>query len=254
MSTIDIALPDELMQALTPPSCLDLSLPKVADSDAASVTLPTGTAIKGMADLTRGIPTDCSMKLNLMLQLAPMMASMDCVLKILKFITVIIKILKNFNPLTAVSDVLTATEDLAKCLGIVIPGIPICTFLKELLSLIATVLLCAVTELDSILKLLGGIQLQLSVAQAAGNDDLVQALQCARQNAQKSAEGSMQSLQPVMVLLSLAGAFMDIAGVKVDVSLPSAVPADDLAAMQTMLDDIGAAAKVIKEVADALPC
>ena len=29
MATIDIALPDELTQALSPPVCLDLSLPKV---------------------------------------------------------------------------------------------------------------------------------------------------------------------------------------------------------------------------------
>ena len=28
MATIDIALPDDLMQALTPPACLDLQLPQ----------------------------------------------------------------------------------------------------------------------------------------------------------------------------------------------------------------------------------
>ena len=39
MATIDIALPDELTQALSPPVCLDLSLPTVG---AASLTLPTG--------------------------------------------------------------------------------------------------------------------------------------------------------------------------------------------------------------------
>ncbi len=257
MSTIDIALPDELTQALTPPSCLDLSLPKVASPDAATVTLPTGSALQGMADLTRGIPTDCSLSLNLILQLAPMMASMECVLKILKFIGEIVKVLKNFSPATiatSVSDIITAAEDVLKCVGIAVPGLPECTFVKGLLKLIATMLLCLVTELDSILKLLGGIQLQISAAQAAGNDDLVQALQCAQDNASKSAEGAMQSLQPVMVLLSLAGAFLELANVKLDVSIPSAVPASDLAAMQSMLDEIGAVAKVLKEVADALPC
>jgi hypothetical protein len=257
MSTIDIALPDELTQALTPPSCLDLSLPKVASPDAASVTLPTGTAIQGMADLTRGIPTDCSLQLNLMLQLAPMMASMDCVLKILKFIGEIVKVLENFSPTSiasSVSDILSAAKDVLKCVGIAVPGPPECTFVKGLLKLIATMLLCVVTELDSILKLLGGLQLQLSAAQSAGNNDLVQALQCAQQNAQKSAEGTMQSVQPVMVLLSLAGAFLELANVKLDISIPAAVPADDLAAMQSMLDDIGAVAKVIKEVAEAMPC
>ena len=94
MATIDIALPDELTQALSPPVCLDLSLPKVGS---ASLTLPMGGTLQGMADFTRGIPTDCSMNLNLMLQLAPMMASMDCLLKVLKFIGAIVGILKSFN-------------------------------------------------------------------------------------------------------------------------------------------------------------
>jgi hypothetical protein len=251
MGTIDIALPDELTQALNPPVCLDLSLPTLGG---ASLTLPTGLNLQGMADFTRGIPTDCSMKLNLILQLAPIMASMECVLKILKFIGAIVAVLKDFNPLTAVEKVLTAAEDVAKCLEIVIPGLPICTFIKDLLTLISTLLLCVVKELDSILKILGGLQIQIALAEAAGNTDLLNALKCSQQNAQTSAEGTMQSLQPVVVLLSLAGAFMDIAGVKLNVTIPSAIPADDLAAMQALLDDIGAAATVIKEVAEALPC
>ena len=36
--------------------------------------------------------------------------------------------------------------------------------------------------------------------------------------------------------------------------IPSAVPADDLQAMQTLLRDLAEVATVIKEVADALPC
>jgi hypothetical protein len=251
MATIDIALPDELTQALTPPPCLDLSLPKVGN---ASLTLPTGLPLQGMADFTRGIPTDCSMNLNLVLQLAPMMASMDCLLKVLKFIGAIVGILKSFNPLTAVADVLKAAEDVAKCLEIAIPGIPICTFVKDLLLLISTMILCVVKELDSILKILGGLQLQIALAEANGNADLLVALQCAQQNAQTSAEGAMQSMQPIVVLLSLAGTFIEIAGVPVNVTIPSAVPSNDLQAMQTLLDDLGEVATVIKEVAEALPC
>lgn len=252
MATIDIALPDELTQALTPPVCLDLSLPKVGS---ATLTLPMGGTLQGMADFTRGIPTDCSMNLNLMLQLAPMMASMECLLKILKFVGAIVEILKSFNPVTAVADVLSAAEDLAKCLEIVIPLGPICTFVKDLLLLISTMILCVVKELDSILKILGGLQLQISIAEANGNSDLLAALTCAQQNAQTSAKGAMQSMQPIIVLLSLAGTFIELAGTPVNVpAIPSVVPADDLEAMQTLLDDLGEVATVIKEVAEALPC
>jgi hypothetical protein len=252
MATIDIALPDELTQALNPPACLDLSLPKVG---AASLTLPMGGTLQGMADFTRGIPTDCSMNLNLVLQLAPMMASMECLLKVLKFVGAIVGVLKNFNPLTAVGDVLSAAEDLAKCLEIVIPLGPICAFVKDLLKLISTMILCVVTELESILKILGGLQLQISVAQANGNTDRLEALNCAQQNAQTSADGAMQSMQPIIVLLSLAGTFIELAGAPVNIpGIPSAVPADDLEAMQTLLSDLAEVATVIKEVAEALPC
>ena len=251
MATIDIPLPAELTQALKP---VCIQLPKVAKPGSSSLTLPMGTSLQGMADFTRGIPTDCSMNLNLMLQLAPMMASMDCLLKVLKFIGAIVKVLKNFNPLTAVSDVLTAAEDVAKCLGIVIPGIPICTFVKELLIMISTMLLCVVTELESILNILDGIGKQITVAEAAGNTDQLAALQCAQQNAATAAEGTMQSIQPVVVLLTLAGTFMEIANVNLNVTIPSAVPSGDLDAMRTLLEDLGTAAKVIKEVAEALPC
>src|ERR1700733_14336463 len=82
MPTIDIALPDELTQALTPPQCIDLSLPKPSIP---TLTLPIGGQLSGMADFTRGIPTECSMNFSLVLQLAPMMASMECLLKILQF-------------------------------------------------------------------------------------------------------------------------------------------------------------------------
>ena len=252
MATIDIALPDELTQALSPPVCLDLSLPKVGS---ASLTLPMGGTLQGMADFTRGIPTDCSVNLNLMLQLAPMMASMECLLKVLKFVGAIVGILKNFNPLTAVSDVLSAAEDLAKCLEIVVPLGPICTFVKDLLLLISTMILCVVKELDSILKILSGLQLQISIAEENGNTDLLEALNCAQQNAQTSADGAMQSMQPIIVLLSLAGTFIELAGAPVNIpAIPGAVPADDLEAMQTLLTDLGEVATVIKEVAEALPC
>ena len=73
MATIDIALPDELTQALTPPP-LCLNLPKPAMP---TLTLPIGGSLLGVADITRGIPTDCSMRFSLILQLAPIMASED---------------------------------------------------------------------------------------------------------------------------------------------------------------------------------
>jgi hypothetical protein len=255
MATIDIALPDELTQALSPPVCLDLSLP---DLGSAQLTLPTGLTLKGMPDISRGIPTDCSMNVNLMLQLAPLMASMDCLLRVLKFIGVVVNTIKNAtiptDLISAIPKIVSAADDMLQCLDIAIPGIPICTFLKDLLIVISTMILCLVKELESILKILSGLQLQIAIAEANGNADLLTALNCAQQNAQTAAQGTMQGMQPITVLLSLAGTFIDIAGVPINVTIPSAVPADDLQAMQTLLNDLGEVATVIKEVAEALPC
>jgi hypothetical protein len=255
MATIDIALPEELTQALSPPACLDLSLP---DLGSAQLTLPTGLTLKGMPDISRGIPTDCSMNVNLMLQLAPMMASMDCLLRVLKFIGVVVNTIKNAtlptDLISAIPKIVGAADDMLQCLDIAIPGIPICTFLKDLLIVISTMILCLVNELESILKILSGLQLQIAIAEANGNADLLAALNCAQQNAQTAAQGTMQGMQPITVLLSLAGTFIDIAGVSINVSIPSAVPADDLQAMQTLLNDLGEVATVMKEVGEALPC
>ena len=101
-----------------------------------------------MADFTRGIPTDCSMNFSLMLQLAPMMASMECLLKILKFIGAIVGVLKSFKP--ADSAVARRPERPRKispnASNMVLPLGPICCFVKDLLKLIATMLLCAITD------------------------------------------------------------------------------------------------------------
>jgi hypothetical protein len=252
MATIDIALPDELTQALTP---VCIPLPKVGSS---SLTLPTGQSLQGMADFTRSFPTDCSMQFNLILQLAPLMGSMECLLRVLKFIGVVVGLLKNISsPLdlvTAAGKIVSAANDIEKCVAIAVPGIPICTFLKDLLTLISTMLICVSKELGSVLKILGGLSIQISAAEASGNSDLLAALNCAQQNAATSADATMQSIQPVVVLLTLAGTFMELAGQSLNVTIPSAVPSGDLQAMQTLVDDLGTVATVIQESADALKC
>jgi len=255
MATIDIALPDELMQALTPPALSNLVLPQPGMP---TVTLPIGGSLQGVADFTRGVPTESSMNFSLMLQLAPIMASMECLLKVLKFISTVMDLLEHpplGGPLQAVPKILDAAGDLRTCLEMAIPPFqPTICFLKDLLALIASMLRFAVNALENVLKVLSSLEFQISEAQAAGNTDLLAALQCAQQNATISAEGTMQSLQPIMVLLTLAGTFMKLAGKSFDVTIPSAVPTSDLQAMQTLLQDLGAVATVIAEVSEALPC
>jgi hypothetical protein len=248
MPTIDIPLPAELTQALTPPVCINLQLPK---PDMPVLTLPIGGTLQGMADFTRGIPTECSMNFSLMLQLAPIMASMECLLKILKFFGDLIN--APTNPPQFITAFIDGLAALKECTGMVLPTGMFC-FVKDLLALIARMLLCAVDALESVLAILSGLELQIGFAHQDGNADLLAALQCAQQNAAIAADGTMQSLQPITVLLNLAAPFLAIAKVNLSVSIPSPVPSNDLEGMQTLLTTLRHVAQVIQAVSDAIPC
>jgi hypothetical protein len=253
MATIDIALPAELTAALTPPPCIDLSLPKPS-TPPPSLTLPIGGELAGLADFTRGIPTDCSMNFSLVLQLAPMMASMECLLKILQFFG---DLLNACTPIPQPPAFITAFVDglkaLTTCTGMVLPTGMFC-FVKDLLALIAAMLHCTVKALESVLAILSGLQIQIGIAQGAGNTDMLAALKCAQDNAATAAQGTMQSMQPITTLLQLAAPFLKIANVNLSVSIPAAVPADDLEAMQSLLQTLAEVATVLQEISDALPC
>jgi hypothetical protein len=127
-------------------------------------------------------------------------------------------------------------------------------FIKDLLALIAAMLHCTIQALESVLAILSGLQIQIGIAQGAGNTDMLAALQCAQENATTAAQGTMQSMQPITTLLQLAAPFLKIANVNLSVSIPSAVPADDLEAMQSLLQTLSEVATVLQEVSDALPC
>jgi hypothetical protein len=248
MATIDITLPDELMQALTPPSCAMLALPQ---PDVPSLTLPIGGQLQGVADFTRGIPTECSMNFSIMLQLAPMMASMECLLKILQFFGTLLSV--GSNPFEFVPAFIQGLQALVECTNMVLPTGMFC-FVADLLKLIARMLHCVVQALESVLAILSGLELQIGLAQRAGNTDLLAALTCAQENAGIAAAGTMQSLQPVTVLLSLAAPFLKIAQINLNVSIPSGVPANDLQAMRELLGTLNTVSQVILEIAEAIPC
>ena len=250
MTTIDIPLPDALTSALKQPICLDLKLPK---PEIPSLTLPTGGAIKGMADFTRGIPTECSMNFSLMLQIAPIMASMECLLKVLKFIGGMVEAAKSANPIKLLSTIVQGAEDLAPCLAMATPAGLFC-FIKALLELIAKMLHCTLDALTSVVNILDGISLDLLSAQKDGNDDRLAALQCAQENASLAADSTMKSIEPIIVLIQLAGPFLSIAGISLDVTIPSGVSAGDLAGMKSMLQTLGTVVNTIQTIADAIPC
>jgi hypothetical protein len=174
---------------------------------------------------------------------------MQCLLKILEFFGGLV----GSTPTNLIPNFLSGLEGLTDCVDLVVPLGMFC-FVRELLLLIVRTLLCAVKALESVLAILSGLEIQIGLAQQEGNSDLLAALQCAQQNAGIAAAGTMQSLQPITVLLTLAAPFLKIAQVPLNVSMPSAVPTSDLKAMQKMLDDLGVVATIIEKAAELVPC
>ena len=253
MPTLDIALPDSLTEALAAPKCLDLSLPK---PNLPTLTLPSGGKIQAICDITKGIPSDCSMNVNLMVQIAPIMASMECLLKVLKFLAKLVEAFKSAtNPpkiLTAISDIVAAGEDLVPCFGMPL-GITIPPFIKDLLLLIAKMLKCIVQALKSVVELLDGLELEISSAAQNGNDALAAQLECAKENGMLAAQGTMMAIDPIATVLEIAGAFFSLMPGAPTIVLPSLAGVEDLDAMKTAIETLEQVVLTIEGIAEAIP-
>lgn len=261
MSTIDISMSEGLTAALTPPKCLDLRLPKPGKTE---LKLPTGGTIKPIPDITKGIPTDCGMNFNLALQIAPIMASMECLLKVLDFLGVVVKVITKCAdpkvlPPEKLTTVLGALPEAAEkgaalmpCINMVIaPPLNIIPFIKSLLLMMARMLRCTAQALRSAIEVLDGIALDFGSAQQDGNDALMQQLECAQENAQLAMEGAMVSLDPVMILMDIAGPFLELAGVSLEI--PQIASDGSLESMKTALEGIETFAQTLEDIASALP-
>jgi hypothetical protein len=253
MPTLDIPLPDALTEALASPKCIDLSLPK---PNLPTLTLPSGGKIQAICDITKGIPSDCSMNVNLMLQIAPIMASMECLLKVLKFLAKLIEVFKNAtNPpalISGLGDIVKAGEDLIPCFGMPL-GITIPPFIKDLLLLIIKMLKCIVQSLKSVVELLDGLELEISSAAQNGNDALAAQLQCAKENAMLAAQGSMMAIDPIATVLEIAGAFFALMPGAPTIALPSLAAVEDLDAMKTAIGTLEEVILVLEGIVEALP-
>ena len=168
MTRIDINLSPQLQQQLALPHCVDLRLPK---PKLPQIRLPTGGSIKAIADLTRGIPSDCSLNVNIALQLAPIMASIECLVKVLAVIKPLIDVIKALNPPDpislgkAVPDFLEAAKGLTGCLLVPTP-LAMIPFIKDILLLIIAMLRCLIGQMRSILGKLAGLEVKIASARA----------------------------------------------------------------------------------------
>jgi hypothetical protein len=254
MPNIDIAVDADLSEAFQIPSCTELGLPNAGPL---KIQLPTGGSIQAFADISKGIPTDCALCFSLMIQIAPFLAATECLLKVLKLLKPLIDVVGSLGPPPdpiklpkAIQEFAKAAVDLAPCLLVPTPA-SILPFIKDLLCLILKVLSCFLSQLKSLLKIMGPLALQLQAAEADGNSELASTIKCAQKNAEIQGAQLMNSLGPVGVLLDLAGPLFGIAGVQ-PIQLPSLGSATDLNALKTVVQSVQSVKATIQIVADGL--
>jgi hypothetical protein len=250
MAELDITVDADLRELFNLPSCSELAIP---GPKPLKVNLPTGGTISAFADLSKGIPTDCALTFSLLLQLAPFLAATECVLKILKLLKPLIDIVKGLPKPPSPGLIIEfgeAAAALAPCLLVPTPA-AIIPFIRDLLCLILRVLNCFVTQMNSLLKVMEGLQLKFNLAQQSGNADLLNMIQCAQANANAQAQHLTSSLEPIGVLLDLAGDLFGIAGVPT-IQLPAVGSQTDLASLQALVKSVQEVTVVITVATDAL--
>lgn len=248
MAQVDIPVPESLRKALSAPVCLDLSLPKPKKL---KVTLPSGAALTSLANIGQNVPNDCSLTFSLMMQVMPMMASMECVLKILKLLKPLSEAVTSPPPTPKlIKDIAQAVEELAPCLLMLTPAgmIP---FVRDVLCLILKVLNCLIGQLKTIGNLLGGLAITLKDARASNNTELAATVECAQQNAMTAMGHLMQGLGPIEAIMELAAPFMSIAGVA-EIKLPAIGSAADVEGLNRVVGQLGGVVETVQQIVDSL--
>ena len=216
-----------------------------------NLTLLGGAELNGFVDFSQGTPTNCKLTFNLMLQLAPLLASMACLLKILNVIGKLQAFVEAAKPPflklpDTIPDLLAAIADLRDCIpAFAIPQM--LSMIKGMLGLIINFLLCFISQLEDLVK----FQASIDLTAAQGNPVLRDTLLCAQANAQTSMDNLMHSLQPIQPLLNMVTVVASIAGQSLSLPTLSDIAAQhDQAQIITALQQSIAA---IKQVIDSIP-
>jgi hypothetical protein len=244
VTQLDIPVGPELQKALDLLPCPEISL---KNPKPLTIQLPVGGSLSSINDLSRGIPTDCSMSFSLLLQLGPLLAALHCPLAILKLIGPLVEAITSPPPsLELIDKINKAMHDLAPCLGVVVgAGVP--EFILDILRLIRRILGCLVGQLKTIAGLMSGYALAIGEAEDDGNDDLLATLKCAQNDAATAAEALNSSIEPVSAILGLLKPFFEIAQMD-PIVLPGPGSSADVEALNAtiqVLEDVLAAIDAI---------
>ncbi|MFD2081320.1 hypothetical protein SAMN05421678_12634 [Actinopolymorpha cephalotaxi] len=248
MARIDIPLSVNVQHALDLPPCAKLRIPQ---GKPLTLTLPTGGSMQAITDLSKGIPSDCATSMNIMVQVAPLLAAIDCPLKILGVIGPLMEVI---GALTsgdllgagkAMEKLTPAVEKLAPCLGLVIPGGSMVPFVKDLLCLVRASLNCVLTNLRSVQELLNGRQALLSVSTS---DAELEVANCTKDNADAQLAAIGQAIDPIAAVLGLMAPLFEIAQLEPIKLEVAGMSSDDLETLNTTVTVLEAAVTAIDDI------
>lgn len=246
---IQKTLGDEIAQFLAQPRCADIALPEPAT---VNLRLPTGGKLKGINFDPNVIPTDCALNLSLLVQLGPILANLECFIRVLKLVKPLIDIVNGlpFPPVEAIKKFGEAAAEVIECIAAFTTPAGMIPFVKDILLLIIRMLKCMLSALKSIVSLLEKLSLDLLAAE--GNPTEQALIACAQDNAQRAATAQMQSVEPVMVILEVAAPLLEIAGVG-PIAIPSVSSAEDLEGIKSFISSMEEFVQTLELIVEALP-
>jgi hypothetical protein len=210
--------------------------------DIPSIQLLGGVELKGFVDLAGAPPTDCKLTMSLLLQLAPLLASMTCLFKIIDVLAKVQEFAKVVTDPPKIPDAIvglgTAMGELAKCMPpLQLPMMAI--MLKNMLQLVLRFLGCFLEQMDSLLQ----FRASLDLGSAEGNPVLRESLTCAANSADAAQANLLKSLAPLMPVMNIVGTVAGAAGI------PLTIP--NFATMSAG-GDVAASVHSVKQAIDSL--
>lgn len=194
-----------------------------------AIQLPTGGTLRGFASPELPL-TQCATVSNLMTQVVPLVASMDCQLKVLMLLKPLIEVINGLPspPLKALQQFAEAAVALEPCLLAPTPA-SVIPFVRDLLCLEIKSLNCLLRQLQNVAAL-GSELSPYSTSQV---------------------EGILDSYVPIVGILELADAFFGIAGMNIP-SPPTLGRGTDPDSIREDQRKIVAFTAALQSVADAL--
>jgi hypothetical protein len=229
------------------------TIPGVGDD--LTITLPFGGEMKAIRDLSQGIPDDCAMTFNLLVQLQPLLGGIGCLLKILDTLSTMQKFFGSTTPFEMVDNAVEVAEKLGElavdCLPPAIYFSLMC-MVADILKLIIKVLSCLIEFLDSI----NSFNAMIDFDTAQGNPALLEILDCAQSNSQLTLEHLLAALGPLKSIFAaiepVIGFVPDLADLSIE--LPSFEDISPDANLSEVTDKLKEAVDTLEKVVDAIPC